>query len=401
MVKFVVNNSFESIAEAFARIPWNGARFTLDPVRAHATFILAAYLFLPLLTLHAQPATTSIQVADLRMDHEHATLTLRWNGGFPPYHVRFTSDLNAGWTEHPRPVATNELTLPIPGPGAGPLFFQVRTEFEPLELTAIKFAPDANFLLLQWKGGTPPFQVQNFDLTTQTWNTRPELFRQRHFEDFSFGDQQLFRIVSVPDTTPPPPPSELLLYGARCDRVVIGWNESDDGPAGSGVSGYILYRNEQQIRQFPPGTTQFLDDNLLPGATNHYQIATIDLMGNEGTPTRPLAVITPDCSVTDTNLQYEDCRLTLTWDANEERDIAGYVVHWGTQPGQYPWQIDAMQTNTITIPGLTPGTAYFVSVTAYTVDGTESDPAAELIFIPPSPMETAYAAKPIPPPPPQ
>lgn len=390
-MKFVVINRIRNTAQAFTRFAWIGSGVAREQGFVFVALAAAALLLTSSVELGAQSPTTSIQVSDLRFDREQGTLTIRWLGGFPPYHVRFSPDLNGGWTEFSRPVSTNEFTMSNPDGGA--MFFQVRTEFEPLQITAVYYAADAHFVLLQWKGGTPPFQVQFFDPSTDSWESLPELLNQRHFEGLSFGDSRLFRIASVPDFTPPEPPAELILYGSRCDRVLIGWPEADDGLAGSGLSGYVVYRNNMQISQLAPGSNLLLDENLIPNATYDYQVAAIDLMGNEGVPSVPLSVTTPDCSITDTNVLYEDCRLTLAWDRSEEQAVAGYVVYWGTEPGVYPWQIDAMQSNTVTISDLTPGAAYFVSVTAYTVDGVESEPAPELIFIPPSPVETAYSAK--------
>lgn len=391
LVKFVVTNCLQNTAQAFTKFPRIGSGFPPGRVFVFTIAIAWAALRLSSVNLDAQSPTTSIQVSDLSFDRNRGTLTVRWRGGFPPYHVRFSSDLNGSWTEHPRPVSTNEFTMG--NPEGGSLFFQVRTEFEPLEITAVNFAADAHFVLLQWKGGTPPFQVQLFDPSTEEWETLPELLSQRHFEGFSPGDTRLFRIASVPDFIPPQPPAELALLGSRCDRILIGWQGADDGLTGSGLSGYVVYRDSERIRQLAPGCRMFLDEALVPNSIYDYQIAAIDVMGNEGAPSPPLSVLTPDCFVAATNVYYENRQLTLTWDRNEEQTVAGYIVYWGTEPGVYPWQIDTMQSNAVTISDLEPGAAYFVSVTAYTVESIESEPAPELIFIPPSPTESAFAAK--------
>lgn len=389
-MKFGVINRSENTAQAFTRFPRNGSRFTSP--RLHALLILTSTLLMLTSSVTAGLLpTTTIQVTELRFDTNHSNLTIRWDGGFPPYHVRFTPDLNAGWTEYPRPIATNELTFVAPEGGS--MFFQVRTEYEPLEITAMQYAADANFALLQWRGGTPPFQVQQYDPYSDSWDTIPELLNQRHFEGIIVGESKLFRIASVPVHPPLEAPQELILYGSRCDRVLLGWEPADNGLAGAGLLGYAVYRDDLPIVQLPPTARMVLDEGLLPDTTHTYQIAAIDIMGNEGNLSNPLIVTTPDCSLTDTNVVYEDCRLTLTWDQNEEPTVAGYLVYWGTEPGVYPWQVDVMQMNKVTIPDLTPGAAYFVSVTAYTIDGVESEPAPELIFIPPSPTETAYSSK--------
>ena len=315
---------------------------------------------------------------------------VRWQGGFPPFRVRFKSDLNAEWIEHPRPLATNEFTTTLQ---SDTLFFDVRTEFEPLMITAINYAADANYLFLNWQGGTPPYRIQTFNLETETWNELPEIRREHHYAGPSFGDARLFRITTVADSTPPSPPASLALYSARCDRVLFSWSPGDDGEAGSGILNYTLYRNQEFLGRFDTNSTLFLDQGLLPGTCYEYQIAAMDLLGNESTRSIPLCVTTPECSTTETNLDCISTSLTLSWDRSEETCVAGYIIHWGTEPGSYSCQMDVMESCQATLTDLAPGSAYFISVTAYSVDGVESEPAPELIFIPPSKTEISIVSK--------
>ncbi len=311
-------------------------------------------------------------------------VTVRWQGGFPPFRVRFKPDLNAEWIEHPRPLATNEFTTTL---RSDTLFFDVRTEFEPLRITAINYAADANYLFLKWQGGTPPYRIQTFNLETETWEEMPEIRRKHNYAGPSFGAARLFRVTTVADSTPPSPPATLVLYSARCDRVLFSWSPGDDGEAGSGILNYALYRNQELLGRFDTNSTLFLDQGLLPGTCYEYQIAAMDLLGNESIRSIPLCVTTPECSTTETNLDAISTSLTLSWDRNEETRVAGYIVHWGTEPGKYPCQMDVMESCQATLTDLVPGSAYFISVTAYSVDGIESEPASELIFMPPSKTE--------------
>ncbi len=320
---------------------------------------------------------------------EESGSRLRWEGGFPPFHVQFKRDLNADWIEHPRPLATNEFVLSADGDAQ---FFQIRTECEPLEITDFHYTKDAQFLFLKWRGGTPPFRVEAQVPGTDAWEPLAPSMAERHYEGASAGSGRLIRIASVTDTTAPTPPPRISLQVARCDRALIGWDAASDGISGAGVTAYLVFRDGTQIAQLPPTDRLFLDEGLSPGITYSYEVAAFDLFGNESGPSAPLSVTTPDCSVMETNMDHAAGALSLRWDRSEDGRVAGYVVHWGHAPGDYPWQMDVMADDTVTITDLLPGRAYFISVTSYSFDGIESEPAPELIFVPPSLIETARAA---------
>lgn len=337
------------------------------------------------------PSTSSILVSTPSYSREDGTVTIRWTGGFPPFYVRHTSDLSLPWIEHTRPLATNEFTMSTDD--SHPIFFQIRTEFAPMQITAVNYIPDAGYLFLQWDGGTPPFQIQSRDPETGQWETLPEVMIQRHYEGAAPNWGRLFRVMTLADTTAPQPPVALSLQASRCDRVLLSWPKATDGIDGSGVISHQVYRDETLVGEFSGDTTLYLDQGLSPNTTYLYQVAAIDLLGNESTRSPSIAVTTPDCSLTETNLHYENCQLTVRWDRSEEPWVSGYIVYWGNEPGLYPWQLDVMQSETVTISDLAPGSAYFITVTAYSVDGIESEPSPELLFIVPSVTETSYAAK--------
>ena len=70
--------------------------------------------------------------------------------------------------------------------------------------------------------------------------------------------------------------------------------------------------------------------------------------------------------------------LDLAWDPNSEPDVAGYVVYYGTYPGQYFDWIDLGKTTSARIVGLIEDTEYFLALTAYDVFGNESDFSGEV-----------------------
>ena len=72
--------------------------------------------------------------------------------------------------------------------------------------------------------------------------------------------------------------------------------------------------------------------------------------------------------------------ITLGWDANTETDLAGYIIHYGTGGGVYSDSIDVGNTTQYTLTNLQDGVDYFLAVTAYDFNNSESDYSAEVVY---------------------
>ena len=59
-----------------------------------------------------------------------------------------------------------------------------------------------------------------------------------------------------------------------------------------------------------------------------------------------------------------DTQLTVSWNANAE-PVDGYKVYYGTESGNYTDSVGVGNTTSYTITGLTNGTSYYITVTAY------------------------------------
>ncbi len=70
--------------------------------------------------------------------------------------------------------------------------------------------------------------------------------------------------------------------------------------------------------------------------------------------------------------------VTLTWNRNQEPDIAGYKIYWGKISGHYSNSATVQDrantppTRSYTIDNLEPGTTYYFSITAFDLAGQES-----------------------------
>lgn len=73
-------------------------------------------------------------------------------------------------------------------------------------------------------------------------------------------------------------------------------------------------------------------------------------------------------------------QVTLAWNPNPESDIIGYRLYYGKVSGQYSQSVDAGNTTTFTLTGLSAGTVYYAVVTAYNTFGLESLPSNEISF---------------------
>jgi len=69
---------------------------------------------------------------------------------------------------------------------------------------------------------------------------------------------------------------------------------------------------------------------------------------------------------------------TLAWDHNQENDLAGYRLYYGSAGGNYSKVIDVGNNNQHKVSGLAAGATYYFAVTAYNTQGLESDYSTEL-----------------------
>lgn len=69
--------------------------------------------------------------------------------------------------------------------------------------------------------------------------------------------------------------------------------------------------------------------------------------------------------------------VTLEWDATTEPDIAGYELRYGESSGNYTSTVQAGNTTTTSVSGLTDGKTYYFAVYAYNTAGLKSAPSNE------------------------
>src|SRR5689334_7012343 len=72
--------------------------------------------------------------------------------------------------------------------------------------------------------------------------------------------------------------------------------------------------------------------------------------------------------------------VTLAWDPNPAPDVAGYILHYGTNSGRYLTAVNVGNVTTNTVSGLAANVTYFFAVAAYNTSGQENDFSNEISY---------------------
>ncbi len=87
------------------------------------------------------------------------------------------------------------------------------------------------------------------------------------------------------------------------------------------------------------------------------------------------AIVTPEASAADA---------TLAWNPNQESDLAGYKIHYGTASYAYQNVLDIGKKVTHTLTGLEEGKTYYFALTAYNSSGLSSGFSNEVSYSAPA-----------------
>jgi len=88
----------------------------------------------------------------------------------------------------------------------------------------------------------------------------------------------------------------------------------------------------------------------------------------------------------------------VSWDQNQESDLAGYSIYYGTSSGIYDNIIDVGNDTSYTVANLDSNTTYYFVVTATDSSGNESDFSEEVSIVIPDSTEDLPEDPPIDPP---
>ncbi|HSU00290.1 MAG TPA: fibronectin type III domain-containing protein [Geodermatophilus sp.] len=149
-------------------------------------------------------------------------------------------------------------------------------------------------------------------------------------------------------------------------RVTVSWTA---GPEPD-LAGYVVLRDGTEVASVP-GTTYV--DSLVDDAAHGYAVVAVDTHGNRSAPSDaavvPAADRRPPAAPTGLVAAAGDGRVTLTWTANGETDLASYrVLRDGVQ-------LATVTGTTYTDPGVVNDTTYSYALVAVDTSGNASGPS--------------------------
>ncbi|MCL7959129.1 MAG: fibronectin type III domain-containing protein, partial [marine benthic group bacterium] len=173
------------------------------------------------------------------------------------------------------------------------------------------------------------------------------------------------------DGTPPTAPGNLTGAASGSREITLTWTAASDPQ--SGVSGYVVYRNDAEVGQ----TTQlsYIDGSLQRDTQYSYKVTAVNSQGDEGAPAGPFQVRTPPPSPPGAPRDLSADALSptevaLDWrPPQDDDDVEGYRVYRNGSPIATPSGSDYRDS------GLAPFTVYEYRVTAFDDDDDESSPS--------------------------
>ncbi|PJI94214.1 pectinesterase family protein [Luteimicrobium subarcticum] len=159
-------------------------------------------------------------------------------------------------------------------------------------------------------------------------------------------------------------------------------------PTDADLAGYRVYRSTGSVTATPSALVATLgavdswkDSGLVDGTTYHYLVVSLDTLGNASAGAA-LDVTSADtvapAAPTGVTAVGGEAKVTLSWPASTESDLAGYHVY---RDGE---RADATLVSTprFTDTGLVDGTSYRYTVTAVDVFGNESSRSDAVVAVP-------------------
>ncbi|MBN1827484.1 MAG: DUF11 domain-containing protein [Candidatus Eisenbacteria bacterium] len=262
---------------------------------------------------------------------------------FPPSYGTERNDMGA----YGGPEACGWIICPPEGPPAAP--------------TGISATGDSDFVTLSWHencepdldeyrifrgtGANPTTQIASVAAGTTEYVDEAVTVGTKYYYRLKAHDSEdlLSGYSAQVFATPGPRPSspEGLTAEGGDERVTLTW---DANPAGETVASYRVYRGvvsnpTTEIASVSAGsdtTLTYTDTGLENGTTYHYRVTAVNDAGIEGdfsedVPATP-GDYAPPSSPTDLSAAAGNARVTLTWDSNNESDLAGYLLYRGSTP---------------------------------------------------------------------
>lgn len=187
---------------------------------------------------------------------------------------------------------------------------------------------------------------------------------------------------------PPATPTGLQAQAGDA-QVVLSWTANSE----TDLAKYNIYQGTEsddlsKVDEVAAGTETFTVSSLTNGTAYFFAIDAENSAGKSSAKTTlvsatPVAASTLPETPSGLQAAAGDTRVTLTWNASSERNLASYTVYQGTSSGSLSKVSDVPAgTETYTATGLTNDTLYFFAVDAKNTEGQSSSQSAEVSATP-------------------
>lgn len=184
------------------------------------------------------------------------------------------------------------------------------------------------------------------------------------------------------DVIVPSVPTGLSVVAVSSSQVNLSWSPSTDD---RGVTGYKVYRNGVLLATAQ--STSYSDTSANPTAYPTYSVSAFDIAGNisgQSTSVSPITSTASGTVVTDTTVPsapsslsaigVSSSQINLSWNvATDNVGIAGYKIYRGSI------HIGTVTTTSYADGGLSAGSSFTYTVSAYDAAGNISSPSGETV----------------------
>ena len=203
-------------------------------------------------------------------------------------------------------------------------------------------------------------------------------YRIKAYNDYFVSDWS--NIVNITVDWPPNPPVDLVASNPTGHEISLSWELSPD----SDIQGYYIMKNITNGDDSGPfklvtsvfsNVTEYTITGLCEETTYHFMLLAYDFHNTNSTRSNVASETTLDVTAPAapeglTSKVVSESEIKLTWDANEEQDLGGYIIFMnesGDNPSENFYVIHTITgTDTsYTVSGLTEQTTYYFKIKAF------------------------------------
>ena len=219
-----------------------------------------------------------------------------------------------------------------------------------------------------------------------TYTTRPLDYGKTYYfviaaydtaKNYSGPSNEVAVIVPMPDNMAPQIPT-IAVYERRKYTVYLQWNAVPDNDLTNYTVHYGKSSGNYDVHINNAKELSYLTPDLDHGVTFYFSVTATDTVGNVSGYSREVKISIPVPDLTApvppliSEYSLQEAKVYLRWQANNEPDVAGYNLYYGTSSGNYTKKQEVGNKLDYLTPDLVVGSKYFFVVTAYDTAKNES-----------------------------